>query len=72
VLFIGPEKQQMCGQGGYVQWFLSSGSKATSYVQVLSRGYSKSSIRPLVPCMSACTIYKAYIRWFPHVRPHYR
>jgi hypothetical protein len=46
VLFIGPEKQRMSGQGAYVRWFLSNGSMAASYVQLLSKGYSK--IHPVV------------------------
>jgi hypothetical protein len=72
VLFIGPEKQRTSGQGAYVWWFLPSGSMAVSYVQVLSRGYSKSSIRLVVPCTSASTVCRAYIRWSPHIRLHYR
>jgi hypothetical protein len=52
VLFIGPEKQRTSGQRAYVRWFLPSGSMAASYVQVLSKGYSKSSVHSVVPCIS--------------------
>jgi hypothetical protein len=44
VLFIDPEKRWTSGQWAYVRWFLPSGPKASPYVQVLSRGYSKSSV----------------------------
>jgi hypothetical protein len=32
----------------YVWWFLHSGPKSVSYIQVLPKGYSKSSIRLIV------------------------
>ena len=54
----------------YVRWFLYSGSKGVSYVQVLPKGYSKSSVRLVVPRTSACTVCRAYIRWSPPARPH--
>jgi hypothetical protein len=62
MLFIGPEKQRTSSQGAYIRWFLPSGSMVASYVQVLSRGYSKSSVRPVVPHTSACTVCRAYIQ----------
>jgi hypothetical protein len=49
VVFIDPEKQRTSGQGAYVQWFLPSGLMVTSYIQVLIKGYSKSSICLVVP-----------------------
>jgi hypothetical protein len=52
VVFIGPKKQQMSGQGAYVRWFLPNGSMVALYVQVLTRGYSKSSVHLVVPRMS--------------------
>jgi hypothetical protein len=61
VLFLGLEKQRAFGQGVYVWWFLLSGSMVDLYVQVLSRGYSKSSIRPVVPRTSACTVCRVYV-----------
>jgi hypothetical protein len=67
VLFIGPEKQWTSGQGVYVLWFLPSGSIAASYVQVLSRGYSKSSVRPVVPHTSTCLVCRAYVQWSPRM-----
>jgi hypothetical protein len=56
----------------YVRWFLPSGSMAASYVQVLSREYSKSSVRPMVPRTSTCTVCRAYFWWSPYIRLHYR
>jgi hypothetical protein len=52
--------------------FLPNGFIAISYVQVLTRGYSKSSVRRVVPHTSACTICRTYVRWSPPVHPHYR
>ena len=43
----------------YVRWSLHSGPKGVSYVQVLSKGYSKSGVRSMVLCMSICTICRA-------------
>jgi hypothetical protein len=47
----------------YVRWFLHSGPKSVSYVQVLSKGYSKSSTSPVVrftECTSSCP--PSYVR----------
>ena len=46
----------------YVRWSLHSGPKGVSYVHVLSKGYSKSSVHPVVPCTFACTICRVYAR----------
>jgi hypothetical protein len=64
-LFIGQKEQRTSGQEADIQWFLPSGSIATSYVQVLSRGYLKSSVRLVVPCMSTCTVCRVYVQWSP-------
>jgi hypothetical protein len=32
----------------YVRWFLHNGPKSVSYIQVLPKGYSKSSVCPVV------------------------
>jgi hypothetical protein len=65
-VFIGLEKQWTSGQGAYVRWFLSNGSMATTYVHVLTRGYSKSSVCPLVLRTSTCMVYRACVQWSPH------
>ena len=40
----------------YVRYYLSRGLKATSYIQVLFRGYQKSRVRMVVPCVRSHTI----------------
>jgi hypothetical protein len=64
-----PKKLQTSSQGAYVQWFFPSGSKATLYIHVLIRGYSKSSICLVVPRISACKVCRAFVQWSlsPHV-----
>jgi hypothetical protein len=70
VLCIGPESSGRPAKGAYVRWLLPSGSKAVSYVQVLSKGYSKkvmyvwwSRVRPPVR-FAECTSggRSAYVR----------
>jgi hypothetical protein len=65
VLFIGLENQRTSGQGTYVRWFFPSGSKAVSYIHILSRWYSKSSIRLICLAHVRYTICRAYVRWSP-------
>jgi hypothetical protein len=56
----------------YVRWFLHNGPKGVSYVQVLPKEYSKSSVHPMVPRTSAYTVCRAYVQWSPHIRSHYK
>jgi hypothetical protein len=60
-----PTPCRTCGRPAtlmYVHWFLHIGPEGVSYIQVLSKGYSKSSVRLVVPPCTSALQTEAYVR----------
>jgi hypothetical protein len=65
------EKQRTSGTiGVYIRYCLLNGPKVTSYVQSLTSGHPKSSVRPVWSLVRTHYRLEAYVWWSPLVHCH--
>jgi hypothetical protein len=64
-LFIEKIHHQLPDRAAYVRWSVHVGPKSVSYVQVLPKGYTKSSVRPVVPRTSG-VLFQSICPVVPH------